>query len=146
MTAPGIEQWNNRGRVSVWHYEGFPRNYPGYHLNADHGGCEFLKGLAERFRFSCTPAGKSFKLAAPTAAQLAVPGCCGKCIPALRLELRYRPDAAEDHWLIEDREGQLRIEMGPLKLAEFERGIDDIVRRNGDWAMHGNSRPLWFWW
>jgi hypothetical protein len=146
MNAPEIEQWNNRGRVSVWHYEGFPRNYHGYHLNADSGGCEFLKGLAGRFRSSCFPAGKSFKLAAPTAPQLRVPGCCVKCVPAVRLELRYMPDAPEDHWLLEDREGHLLIEMGLSKLAEFERGIDDILRRTGDWAIHGNSRSLWFWW
>lgn len=107
-----IERWRNRGVISVWHYEGFPGNYHGYHLNADAAGCAFLKGLVERLRAGRFLNGMEFKLAAPTATQLAVPNCPVKCVPATRLELRYRRDAPEDHWLIEDREGRVVIEMG----------------------------------
>jgi hypothetical protein len=140
-----IERWRNRGVISVWHYDGFPRDYHGYHLHADAAGCSFLKGLVERLRAGRIPDGKSFKLAAPTATQLAVPNCRATCVPARRLELRYRRDVPQDHWSIEDLEGNLMIEMGLSKLAEFERGIDDISRGEGDWAIHGASRALWLW-
>ncbi len=130
----------------MWHYEGFPRNYHGYHLNANAAGCVFLKGLTERLRDGCLPESNAFKLATPTAAQLAVPNCSVKCVPATRLELQYRRDAPDDHFVIEDRDGRLVIEMGLSKLAEFERGIDDVSRGEGDWAIHGTGPSLWFWW
>jgi hypothetical protein len=145
MAGPDIEKWRNLGTVSVWHYEGFPRNHNGYHLNADAEGGAFLLGLFERFRSACFPARKAIQLTGPTAEQLAVPACRGKCVPAERLELRYRRDAPEDHGWIEDRDGVLVIEMGLSRLAEFERGIRDIARGEGDWAIHGDSRSLWFW-
>lgn len=134
------------GVISVWHYEGFPRNYHGYHLNADAAGCVFLKVLIERLRDGRSPEGKGIKLAVPTAAQFAVPNCTVKCIPATHLDLECRRDAPDDHFAIEDRDGQMVIEMGLSKLAEFERGIDDISRGAGDWAIHGAGRALWFWW
>ncbi len=134
------------GVISVWHYEGFPRNYHGYHLNADAAGCVFLKGLMERLRDGRFPDGKGFKLAVPTAEQLAVPNCPVKCISATHLDLRYRRDVPDEHFAIEDREGRLVIEMGLSTLAEFERGIVDISRGEGDWAIHGVGRSLWFWW
>lgn len=130
----------------MWHYAGFPRNYPGYHLNADAAGCVFLKGLIEQLRDGRLPGGKGIKLTAPTTAQLAVPNCPLKCIPATHLDLQYRMEAPDDHFSIEDREGRLVVEMGHSKLAEFERGIDDISRGGGDWAVHGSGRSLWFWW
>jgi hypothetical protein len=133
------------GVISVWHYEGFPRNYHGYHLNADADGCVFLKGLMDRLRDGHFPDGKEIKLAPPRAAQLAVPNCRAKCVSATHLDLRYRRDAPDDHFAIEDRDGRLVIEMGLSKLAEFERGIDDICRGEGDWAIHGVGRSLWFW-
>lgn len=130
----------------MWHYEGFPRNYHGYHLNADAAGCLLLKGQIERLRDGCSLEGKGITLASPTAAQLAVPNCPVKCISATHLDLRYRRDGPDDHFTVEDRGGRLVIEMGLSKLAEFERGIDDISRCEGDWAMHGTGRSLWFWW
>lgn len=142
VADPEIEKWRNLGKVSVWHYEGFPRDFHGYHLSADAGGCAFLLGLIDRFRSARFPARKMIQLTAPAAAV----NTRWKCVPAARLELRYRRDAPEEHWWIEDRDGGLVIEMGISKLAEFERGIRDIARGGGDWAMHGDSRSLWFWW
>ena len=141
-----MERRGNRGVVSVWHYEGFPRNYHGYHLNADAAGCVFLKGLIERLRDGCSLEGKGITLTSPTAAKLAVPNCPAKCIPATHLDLQYHRNATDEHFVIEDRERQLVIELGLSKLAEFERGIDDISRGEGDWAIHGEGRSLWFWW
>jgi hypothetical protein len=140
--------WEERmsGVISVWHYDGFPRNYHGYHFNADTAGCAFLKDLIERLRAGWLPEGKGFKLTAPTAPQLAVPNCPVKCVPATRLELRCRRDGPADHFGIEDRDGRLVIDMGHSKLADFERGIDDVLNGKGDWAIHGVGRSLWFWW
>ena len=140
--------WEERmsGVISVWHYEGFPRNYHGYHFNADAAGYAFLKGLIERLRVGRLPEGKGIKLAVPTPAQLAVPNCPVKCVPATRLQLRYRRDAPADHFGIEDRDGRLVCDMGHSKLADFERGIDDVFNGKGDWAIHGTGRSLWFWW
>jgi hypothetical protein len=146
MATSRIEKCQNRGAISVWHYVGFPRNYHGYHFNADAAGCIFLKGLIERLRAGRLHGGEGLKLASPTAAQLAVPNCSVTCVPATFLDLRYLLDAQGDHFVIEDQDGRLVIEMGLSKLAEFERGIDDVSRGEGDWAIHGAGRSLWFWW
>lgn len=146
MKESEIERWCNHGVISVWHYEGFPRDYHGYHLNADAAGCVFLKGLIERLRNDRLPEGNGFKLTAPTAVQLAVPNGSLKYIPATRLDLHFLREAPDNYFAIEDRAGKLVIEMGRFKLAEFERGIDDISRVEGDWAIHGEGRSLWFWW
>jgi hypothetical protein len=146
MAESQIEKFQNRGLISVWHYEGFPRDYHGYHFNADAAGCTSLKGLIERLRAGRLHEGEGLKLATPTAAQLAVPNCSVACVPATFLDLRYLRDAQGDHFVIEDQDGRLVIEMGLSKLAEFERGIDDVSRGEGDWAIHGAGRSLWFWW
>jgi hypothetical protein len=62
MADPDIEKWTQRGSILLWHYEGFPKNYCGYHLTADQDGCVFLIGLVERFRNAQYPARKRIAL------------------------------------------------------------------------------------
>ena len=141
-----IEQWHNSGAISIWHYEDFPKNYHGYHLMADQTGCDFLRGLVERFRKARYPARKKFALRPPTRNQLAVPNCSKKCLPARNVEFRFRHEFDKAHWMISEKSGELVIELGTAGLQELDRGVSDMTQGRGDWAMGGASKALWFWW
>lgn len=147
MTDPEKwKEWKQRGSISLWHYEGFPKNYRGYHLTADREGCEFLLGLIGLFWNEGYPARKKIILDAPTPAMLAVPNCGLKCIPAGRLELCFLRDQGDGHWSVTGSEGEVIIETGANGLKDLERGIMDISHGQGDWAMGSGKESLWFWW
>ena len=146
MADPEIERWTNYGSISLWHYEGFPKNYNGYHLAADNQGCIFLLGLVERFRNAQYPARKAIALTPPAADQLAVPNCPQQCIPAKRVEFCFRRDYADVHWSIVDHDGSIIIETGATGLCALDRGVGDILLGKGDWSTGEGTQSLWFWW
>lgn len=145
MVDPEIERWKNRGSISLWHYEGFPKNYCGYHLTADAEGCRFLSGLFERFREAKYPARKRILLDPPTPDQLKIPNCSRKCVPARWVEFRFRREFDKDHWQITENEGAVTIETGEAGLSELDRGVADIIRGEGDWSIGSEKNSLWFW-
>ena len=146
ITTEKWNKWKQQGSISLWHYEGFPKNICGYHLTSDQAGCEFLLGLTELFRNAEYPAQKKIILDAPTSARLAVPGCPGKCVPAARLELRFLSTACDEHWTVNESDGEVIIEMGASSLKDLERGIRDITLGQGDWSIGNGRKSLWFWW
>ena len=146
MADREIEIWNNKGSLSLWHYEGFPRDYCGYHLSADRVGAEFLVGLIERFRSARYPARKVVALDVPSQEVLSVPNCATKCINAQQVEFCFRIENPEDHWSISDSDGSVKIEMGARGLDALERGAGDMLLGNGDWSTGTGNQALWFWW
>ena len=146
MADPDIENWTQRGTISLWHYEGFPKDYCGYHLTADRDGCVFLAGLVERFRKAQYPARKRISLDAPTSEILSVPNCARKCISAESVELRFRRDFSSDHWSATEIGSEVRIEMGANGLDDFDRGVADMMAAGGDWSTGAGEESLWFWW
>ncbi len=134
------------GSISLWHYHEFPKNYRGYHINADVQGCAFLIGLIERFRNEIYPARKKIRLEAPTSAVLAVPNCSAKCIPASSIEFRFHRELSDDHWSLSENHGEVIIEMGLNGLNDLERGFKDIQLGEGDWSTGRGNESLWFWW
>ena len=146
MADPDIEKWTQRGSISLWHYKDFPKNYCGYHLTADQDGCVFLIGLVERFRNAQYPARKQIALDTPTPDVLSVPNCPRKCIPADRVELRFRRDFSDDHWSITESGREVKIEMGANGLNDLDRGVGDMILADGDWSTGSGESSLWFWW
>jgi len=146
MADPDIERWTNRGSISIWRYEDFPRNYHGYHLTADSLGCTFLLGLVELFRNARYPARKVVELTIPNSEHLAIPNCPRKCVPARTAEFRFRRDSPDDHWSIGEADGKVTIETGTTGLLGLDRGFADITLNKGDWATGEGNDALWFWW
>ena len=146
MGDPDIARWNNLGSISLWHYDGFPANFPGYHMMADERGCLFLIGLIERFRSSQYPARKTVPLTKPSAEQLAVPNCGRKCQLARELELRYRRELEDRHWVLSESDGKVTIELGLDGLRQIDRGATDMMQAKGDWSTGEGDGSLWFWW
>jgi hypothetical protein len=146
MADPEIEQWNRRGSISLWHYDGFPKSYCGYHLSADQAGCAFLSGLIARFRNAQYPARKKIALDRPTPEVLSVPNCPKQCLPAEHVELCFRSDWDDGHWSVGERDGEVVIEMGARGLNDIDRGAADMARAAGDWSTGSGTQSLWFWW
>jgi len=146
MSDPKIDAWKPRGAIYIWHYEGFPKNFPGYHLTADQQGCIFLLGLFERFRGTHYPAHKKFPLLPPTPNHLAIPNCPKAAIPARLAEFRFQRDFPNDYWSMSEADGMVAIETGATGLSALERGILDILLGKGDWFTGQGNHCLWFWW
>ena len=146
MADPEIDRWRNSGSISLWHYDGFPKSYSGYHLMADKHGCAFLLGLVELFRNAQYPARKKIDLEIPGSDQLAVPNCSKKPIPARSVEFRFRRELDDSHWMISDGGNEIVVEMGPVGLCELDRGTSDMILGRGDWSTGADSNALWFWW
>lgn len=136
----------NGGAVSLWHYEGFPRDYNGYHLSGDKDGCRFLLGLVERFKKAHFPARKKFVLDVPSKPNLSVPACPNRGLPAQHLEIRYSNKFAEDYWSLSDNGGGVLIKTGIQGLRDLHRGSNDMLQGVGDWSTGEGKESLWFWW
>ena len=145
MAFPHIERWNNHGSMLVWHYDGYPSNFPGYHLMADKDACIFLIGLVDRFRNTRDPARKVVSLEQPTEQHLSIPNCKRKCIPADRVEFRYREDYEDGHWMITRDGGEVSVDLGFDGLSFLDRGAADMLLAEGDWAAGEGDNSLWFW-
>lgn len=146
MADAKITKWGQRGVMSLWHYEGFPRNYPGYHLTANSDGCAFLIGLFKLFRNAKYPARRDIALNPPSSAILAIPNCHQPCVPARRVEFRFRRDFEDTHWTIAESRGEVVIELGMDGLNALEQGASDMLRGEGDWCIGAGTESLWFWW
>ena len=114
-----IEKWKPAGVISLWHYDGFPKNYCGFHLTADQNACPSLLRLVT---------------------------CSQKCIPAEHLEIRFRREYSDDHWAVTENDQGIAVEMGVDGLNNFERGIADVMSGKGDWSIGSGKESLWFWW
>jgi hypothetical protein len=104
-----------------------------------------LLGLVERFRSARYPARKQVALDSPKSDHLAVPNCHQKCIPAKRVDFRFRRDLDNEHWLITESGGDAVIEMGEAGLCAIDRGAADMILGKGDWATSSGVNSLWFW-
>ena len=146
MPDPQIEKLKQRGIVASWHYEGFPKNFSGYHLTADHFGCEFLLKLFELFKSTPYPARKEIILNRPTAKILSVPNCPRNCIPSFRLQIRYLQSSPQDSWSVTESGSTLTIKTGERGLDALSTGISDIHKGKGDRSIGSGHESLWFWW
>jgi hypothetical protein len=141
-----VWQWNNTGEIYVWRYLEASRGWIGHHMTADREGCRFLLGLIGIFRNLESGGWRKFALAEVTKEQSGVPIHGKKTISLRRLELVFRPELEKDHFVELETEEEVVFEMGRARLDEFEKGIKDIARGDGDWAMSGDGARLWFWW
>ena len=76
--------------------------------------------------------------------QLEVPNCQKEAIGCRRLELKFHSEWDPGRAVLTEADGEVVFEMGRDRLAEFEKGLRDILSGDGDWAMSGDI-GLWFW-
>ena len=140
--------WKSAGAVALWRYRENQRNFPGWHLTADPIGCASLLSLFDALGTDGDGSSRIFVVQPPTPAILAVPNNRRSpwCSPSkLRLSVSEKPS----EWIFPDTLEPATLTFGLDWLPELQRGIADISRGHGDYAI-GNptdsNLQLWFWW
>lgn len=134
-------EWKQRGRVSIWSYDGSPRNYPGWHLNCDQAGAASLISLVKALLDSQEDAHRTVVVTGPAESQLAVPNCRATPSSPQRLVVKIAPE-----WRLSELAGKLELcfprEMGQAIIE----GLQGLVEGKGDYSIGENGCQLWFWW
>ena len=136
------------GRVCLWRYGARARNYPGFHLSADRGGCDQLLTLLTSLARAITPQIGSIALDPVTPAVLAIPNNREAAASGYRhweliVDPRFPPERL--HFaVINDR---VRTELSTVQVESVAAGVHDIRERRGDYSIGDeDGHELWFWW
>ena len=65
--------WKQSGPVALWRFIENQRNFPGWHLTANAGGCASLIALLDAFAIDNAPSSRVLAIVQPTLAELSVP-------------------------------------------------------------------------
>ena len=134
-------EWKQNGKVSIWSYEGNPRNYPGWHLNCDEPGAASLSSLVASLANSQGLAKRTVSVTRPVRKQLAVPNCSAKPWAPEKLVLEV-----SSKWFISETEHKVVLGF-PVEMAvELERGLQSLSQGGGDYYIGEKGSELWFWW
>ena len=141
--------WKQSGHISLWRYTENERNYPGWHLNADHAGCHSLQELVEALA-AVGGGSRSVTLTAPTKSQLGVPNNhSGRAAWLAPSKLRVAYSATPSEWSFPAGIEPAVLTIGSDWLSPLLEGIAGIPKGRGDYCIGGQGSenlPLWFWW
>lgn len=158
MSDPSVTRWRQRGRVYLWRYKENTRNYPGWHMTADHEACTSLVELIDAMQVARWPSNATVAVSPPTDDILLVPnnrGGAARWTAPTSLKLKYTRDQVDaDFWSLGLQGGTLILAMGATALATLQKGILDIANGKGDYCIGadeahgtaGSDAVLWFWW
>jgi hypothetical protein len=129
----------------IWRYLDNQRNYPGYHLSGDVEGCNAL--LSWLRRPEPRPA---FRLQPVTTQVLGVPnnqGGLAAYVGCGFFQLHVKLDASQGHFAFSEASGRLSLECSQEQVARITKGVEDVLRGEGDYCIGGGGQQaLWFWW
>ena len=136
------------GRICLWRYRERTRNYPGFHLSADHTGATQL--IARLASLAKARAGQiaNVTLDPPTADVLAIPNNRDASVAAYRhwdivVDPRFDPERLH-FTVVGDR---VRTELSPVQVESLAAGVEDIRQRRGDYSIGDDEEhQIWFWW
>lgn len=141
-------RWEQSGHIALWRYKERNRNYEGWHLTADAGGCESLSALIEAMAVDGSGASRSIGIKRPTRAMRSVPRSPEWAITVPSAwQISVGSEVSEWRFPETSEYAELRVGMDWLPL--LADGIRDIRRGMGDYSIGDTDRgdlPLWFWW
>jgi hypothetical protein len=143
-----LDAWKQEGVVSLWRYSERQRNFPGWHLSADHDGVASLLSLLKALGETESGIARTVSLTPPSHATLAVPNNGNaRWLAPERLRVSRSDDPAM--WCLAAWSDPAELIAGLTWLAKLSSGIADIARGHGDYSI-GDSKngnlQLWFWW
>lgn len=138
--------WQQNGSIMLWRYPDNERNFPGWHLTADAGGCASVVAVLDAFAADGAPASRTLSITAPTAAVLAVPNNGSACAKAPRkLRLSFSEDTAL--WSFPDSDAPAELSFGAEWLPILRQAFLGIPSGKGDYSIGSAERGrLWLWW
>lgn len=137
-----------QGRISLWRYTENARNYPGWHLNVDVEGGQFLCNLLDGF-LAGGVGPRAIRITPPTSKQLSVPNNRGgRAAWFAPTEWVLVPDANLGTWLFPSAPSEAMLTLGAEYIPPLRKGIAGLLAGQGDYAIGDtHSRDvLWFWW
>lgn len=143
MSDPTVDKVKFRGNAAIWTY-GESRNFPGWHFCCDAEAAHSLLTLIKAMRAARWPARKTIPLVRNLHLTRAT-GHHRRPKFARSLEIRFKKENPPSHWSFTQTNNALLLELGEESLTDFERGIVNITRGEGDYDI-GGEPPLWFWW
>lgn len=156
MMIKSVHAWKQSGNVYLWRYHESYRNYPGWHLSADHTGAESLLNLITELKEAFTTVYRTITLSEPTNEVLAVPNNRGgkaRWWAPSRLKIIFDPaPVAENTWSFPTDQDPAVLTVGREFLMKLQAGIHDVSRNKGDYSIGGGTKEerseatcLWFW-
>ena len=153
MSDPTVEKWNQKGQIWVWRYPDRSKYYEGLHFTADSTACKSLRELFQLMKSAKWPSTKILQISKKEF--IDTTGNNIRLSVLDTLKLKYRKDQIPtDQWLLEwdSNRKNYSLTIGNEKLEEIDKGILDIEKGNGDYAIgptndkEWDEMCLWFWW
>lgn len=152
-----IGEWQQQGKLSVWHYPDARRDWLGWHLSASREARRSVGELLSLMRVSPVAVRCTLTLFPE---RLAVVNPSARWASASSLTLSFLPDAASDMWQLDSEGNRLTLLLGADKLGALQVAIvtlsltpggDDYALGPDTDARKGARRDrierqrLWFW-
>ncbi|MCV6622880.1 MAG: hypothetical protein OIF51_14140 [Cellvibrionaceae bacterium] len=134
-------QWNQKGKIYLWSYEGNPKNYSGWHLHCDKDGAASLAELISSFSNVSEACHRTVVLSRPNEQQLRVPNCSAKAMSDKKLVV-----SKQGKWGIESKDGKTYFCFDAEHLSKLVDAILGIPDGKGDFNIGTKGNWLWFWW
>jgi hypothetical protein len=144
MSDRNVDRWKQAGHLWVWRYLSDARKYRGIHLTGDPPGCDSLLQLIDHMLASKWPSSKQLVIS-----KEAIPDP-SRFVPKKKrlstVKLKQLKDAAPaDHWNLSlDSVGvNAVLEVGTNKMQDLKKGIEDVRRGEGDYAIGPSDDERW---
>ena len=153
MSDPTVEKWKQKGQIWIWRYPGRSKHYEGLHFTADSVACKSLKDLFHIMKVAKWPSTKVLRISKKEFIDTTGNNIRLSVIETLKLKYR-KGLISGDHWHMEwdsNRKNYI-LTIGEEKLNEIDKGIVDITKGYGDYAIGPKNNKewdqmcLWFWW
>jgi hypothetical protein len=139
-----INKWKQSGNIYIWKYRSNPRNYPGWHLNADKQGCDSLIEFLSLLSDEDSGLKRTINLSKPDSRQYNVPTSQYKVKAEAKLVIIKSPKENDFHFSYDS--DKLTLNIGGSQIPEFVRGLTDVANGKGDYCIGDDGQELWFWW
>ncbi len=136
-----LNQWNQKGKVYLWRYEGNPKNYSGWHLHCDKAGASSLAELISALTHLDSRFHRTVNLTQPTHQQLGVPNSSAKAISDTKMVV-----SKDDVWSIKSEGGKTHFRFDDENMPMLLQAILGIPESKGDFSIGTKGSRLWFWW
>jgi hypothetical protein len=150
-----LEDWRQRGHLSLWRYNPMLRMYAGWHLTSDVDGCDSLLELLGSLASLGYPAHRTLALLDPT--RVSADRIFGehalKVHAPPKLRLSFDPSQIAPRGVIEETADRLSISIGPEGLDELRCAITDLRSGTADFSIGFDpdsddemTRVSFWWW
>lgn len=142
-----IDKYRVQGRIYIWQYVPYNRNYPGWNLTADQHACDSLIDLLGLMRSSAYPSRKTIQTVQPTEKVVSVANRSNGYNSKPRLSLKYNEDAPVT-WKLDDSGDELLVTFNSERIIKLQAALQKVKLGEGDFAVADDQDEniLYFWW